>query len=114
LDISNFSFALFLGISGPSGSHILGKIVEVFANFVKSMISLPEKPKSFQSLLLDLNLVRSKQLINSLHVIAPAALPVPGVLVSCNFLVLLLLCILLLVAAPDTSSSPLVRHCTQI
>jgi hypothetical protein len=44
---------LFLGISGPSGSHILGKIVEVLANFIECMISLSEKPESFQRLLLD-------------------------------------------------------------
>jgi hypothetical protein len=65
------------------------------------MISLPEKPESFQHPLLDLHIC-SKQLINSLHIIVPAALPVLIVLVSCNFLVLLLLCILQLVAMPDT------------
>ncbi len=65
LDISNFSFALFLGISGPSGSHVFGEIVKVFANFVECMISLPEKPECFQHLLLDLHLVCSKQLITA-------------------------------------------------
>jgi hypothetical protein len=78
------------------------------------MISLPEKPESFQHLLLDLHLVSSKQLINSLHVIVPAALQVPVALVSFDFLVLLLLCILQHVTMPYTSSSPLVHHCTWI
>jgi hypothetical protein len=78
------------------------------------MISLPEKPESFQRLLLDLHLIRSTQLINSLRVIAPAALPVPVALVSCNFLVLLLLFILWRVAMPGTSSSLLVHHYTRI
>ncbi len=114
LDISNFSFALFLGVSGLSGSHVLGKIIKVFANFVKCLISLPEKPQSLQHLLLDLHLVHSKHLINSLHVIAPAALPVLVALVSCNFLVLLLLCILWCVTTPDASSSLLVHNCTRI
>jgi hypothetical protein len=48
------------------------------------------------------------------HVIAPAALPVLVGIVSCNFLVLLLLCILWRVAISDTSSSPLVHHCTRM
>jgi hypothetical protein len=78
------------------------------------MISLPEKPESFQSLLLDLHLVCSKHLVNSLYVIVPAALPVPAALVSCNFLVLLLLDILWHVTSPDASSSPLVHHCSRI
>ncbi len=69
------------------------------------MISLPEKPESLQSLLLDLHLVCSKHLVNSLQVIVPAALPVPVVLVSCNLLVLLLLCILWCATTPDASSS---------
>jgi hypothetical protein len=73
------------------------------------MISLPEKPESFQSLLLDLHLVCSKHLVNSLHVIAPAALPGPVALVPCDFLVLLLLNILWCVASPDASSSLLVE-----
>ncbi len=114
LDISDITFALFLGISGHSGSHVLGKIIKVLANFVKCMISLPEKPESFQLLLLDLHLVCSKQLVNSLHIIVPVALPVLDALVSCAFLVLLFLCILWHVATPDTSSSPLVHHCTRI
>jgi hypothetical protein len=94
LDISYFSIALFLGISEPSGSHVLSKIIEVFANFIECMISLPEKPESFQHLLLDLHLVCAKHLVNSLHAIAPAALPAPVALFPCDFLVLLLLCIL--------------------
>jgi hypothetical protein len=73
------------------------------------MISLPEKPASFMSLLLGLHLVYSKHLINSLHVIVPAALPVPVALVSCNFLALLFLCILWRVTTPDTSSSLLLE-----
>ncbi len=101
-------------ISGPAGSHLLCAISKVFANLVKCVISLPEKPESFQSLLLDLHLIPSEHLVNSLHVIAPAALPVPVALVSCNFLVLLLLAILRRVAMPDASSSPLVHHCTRI
>jgi hypothetical protein len=114
LDISNFSFALFLGISEPSGSHVLGRIVEAFTNFVECMISLPKKPESFQRLLLDLHLVCSKQVINSLHIMSLAVLPVTVALVFCNFLVLLLLCILWCVRMPDTSSSPLVHHYTRI
>jgi hypothetical protein len=78
------------------------------------MISLPEKPESFQHLLLDLHLVCSEQLVNSLHVIAPVSLPVLVALVFCAFLVLLFLCILWRVAMPDTSSSPLVHNCTRI
>jgi hypothetical protein len=79
------------------------------------MISLPEEPESFQGLLLDLHLVPSERLVNSLHVIvAPAALPVPVALVPCNFLVLLLLDILWHVTMPDTSSSLLVHHCSRI
>jgi hypothetical protein len=70
---------------------------------------LPEKPESFQHLLLDLHLVGSKQSINSLYVIAPAALPVSVALVSCNLLVLLLLCIFWHVTTPDPSSSLLVE-----
>jgi hypothetical protein len=77
------------------------------------MISLPEKPESFQSLLLDPNL-NSKHLVNSLHIIAPAALPVPVVLVPLVFPVLLLVDILWHVAMPDTSFSPLVHHCSRI
>jgi hypothetical protein len=73
------------------------------------MISLPEKPECFQGLLLDLHLVFSKHLVNNLHVIAPAALPVPVVLVPCNFLVLLCLCILWHVTMPDASSSLLLE-----
>jgi hypothetical protein len=73
------------------------------------MISLPEKPWSFQSLLLDLHLVCSEHLVNSLHVIVPAALPVPVAFVSCEFLVLLLLCILWHVTTPDASSSLMVE-----
>jgi hypothetical protein len=96
-----FSFALFLGISGPRGSHVLGKIVEVFANFIKFLISFPEKPESFQHLLLDLHLVCSKQLINSLHIIVPAVLPVPVALVVINFLAILLLGFLCHVKTPD-------------
>ena len=69
LDISNFSFTLFLDIGGPSGLHVLGKIVKIFANFVKCMISLLKKPESFQRLQLDLHLICSKQLINSLTAI---------------------------------------------
>jgi hypothetical protein len=49
--------------------HVFGKIVKVLANFVEGMISLPEKPESFQHLLLDLHLVRSKLLIDSFCVI---------------------------------------------
>ncbi len=108
------SFALFLGICVPSGSNILCKIVKVLANFIECLISLPEKPENFQHLLLDIRLVHSKELINSLHVIAPAVLPVPVALVSCNFLVLLLLCIPWPAAMPSTNSSPLVHPCTQI
>jgi hypothetical protein len=103
LDISTFSFALFVGISGPSGSHVLGKIVEVFANLVECMISLPKKPESFQNLLLDLHLVCSKQLIDSLHVIASAAMPVPIVFIFRNFLVILLLGFLCHVTTPDAT-----------
>ncbi len=115
LHISNFSFALFLGISEPSGPHILGKFVKVFANFIKGMISLPVKPECFQHLLLDLHLICSdEQLIKSLHVIATAVLPVLVALVSCNFPVLLLLCTLWRVTMPDTSSSLLLHHCTRI
>jgi hypothetical protein len=73
------------------------------------MISLPEKPESFQSLLLDLHLVRSKLLVNSLHINVPAELPVSVALVSCNFFVLLLPDIIWSVAMPDTSSRPLVE-----
>jgi hypothetical protein len=47
---------------------------------------LPEKPESFQHLLLDLHLVCSKQLINSLHVIAPAAFSVHVAFIFSNFL----------------------------
>ncbi len=65
-------------------------------------------PEGFQGLLLDLYLVCFEHLVNSLHVIAPAALPVPVVLVPCNFLVLLLLCILWQAKTPDASSSLLV------
>ncbi len=72
-------------------TSVLGKIIELLAKFSGCVISLPEKPESFQHLLLDLHLVCSKQLINSLHAIAPAAMPVPVALVSCNLLVLLLL-----------------------
>ncbi len=114
LDISDITSALFLGISGPSGSHVLGKIVKILTNFFKCVTSLPEKPETFQHLLLDLHLIRSKQLVNSLHVIAPVALPVLVALVSCAFLVLLFLCILWHVTIPDTSSSLLVHHCTRI
>ncbi len=114
LDIPQITFALFLGISGPSGSHVLGKIIKVLANFVQCVISLPKRPENFQHLLLDLHLVCSKQLVNSLHVIAPVALPVLVALVSCAFLVLLFLCILWCVTMPDTRSSPLVHHCTRI
>jgi hypothetical protein len=78
------------------------------------MISLPEKPESFQGLLLDLHLVRSKHLVNSLHIIVPAALPVPVALVPCNFLVLLVLDILWHVLMSDTNSSPLVHRCFRI
>jgi hypothetical protein len=73
------------------------------------MISLPEKPESFQGLLLDLHLVCSKHLVNSLHVIVPAALPVPAAFVPCNFHVLLILDILWHVTMPDTSSRPLLE-----
>ncbi len=74
------------------------------------MISLPEKPECFQELLLDLHLVCSKQLVNSLHVIVPAALLVPVALAPCNFLVLLRLCILCWHATtPHTRSSLLVE-----
>ncbi len=73
------------------------------------MISLPEKPESFQGLLLDLHLVCSKHLVNSLHAIMPAALPVPIALVCCNFLVLLLLCILWSATMIDASSSLLLE-----
>ncbi len=75
---------------------------------------MPEKPESFQSLMLDLRLVCSEHLFNSLHVIVPAALPVPVVLISCDFLVLLLLAILRRVATPDASSSPLAHRYTRI
>jgi hypothetical protein len=109
-----FSLALFLGISKPSGSKVLGKIVEELANFIECLISLPEKSESFQHLLLDLHLICSKQLIISLNVIAPAALPVPIALVSFNFLVLLLLCIPRRAATPYTRSSLLVLCCTRI
>jgi hypothetical protein len=73
------------------------------------MISLPEKPESFQGPLLDLHLVCSKHLVNSLHVNVTAALPVPVALVPCIFFVLLLLDILWHVAAPDASSSLLLE-----
>jgi hypothetical protein len=73
------------------------------------MISLPEKPESFQGLLLDLHLVCSKHPVNNLHLIAPAALPVPVALVSCDFFVLLFLCILWCATIPDYSSSLLVE-----
>jgi hypothetical protein len=75
------------------------------------MISPPEKPECFQGLLLDLHpSFFSEHLVNSnsLHVIAPAALPVPVALVPCNFLVLLLLDILWHVTMPDANSSLLV------
>ncbi len=114
LDISDITFTLFRSICGATGSHVLGKIVKVLTNFVKCVISLPEKPESFQHLLLDLHLIRSKQLVNSLHVIVPVALPVLVALVSCAFFVLLFLCILWHVATPNTSASLLVHHCTRI
>jgi hypothetical protein len=101
-------------ISGPAGSHILCAVSKVFANLLKCLISLPEKPESFQSLLLDHCLVYSEGLVNSLHVIVPAALPVSVALVSCNFLVLLLLAILWHVAMPDASSITLVHCCIRM
>jgi hypothetical protein len=91
-------------ISGPEVSHLLRAVSKVFANLVKWVISLPEKPECFQSFLLDCCLVCSKHLINSLHVILPADLPVSVAFVSCYFLVLLLLAVLRRVAMPDASS----------
>jgi hypothetical protein len=73
------------------------------------MISLPKKPECFQGLLLYLHLVHSKHLVNSLHIMVPAALPVPVALVPCNFLMLLLLCILWHATMPDVSSSLLLE-----
>jgi hypothetical protein len=103
LDISNFSFALFLVISGPLGSHVVGKIIKVFANFVEGMISLPEKPEIFQRLLLDLHLICSKQLINSLNIMLPAAFSVHIAFTFSNFLAILLLGFLHHVTMPDAS-----------
>jgi hypothetical protein len=78
------------------------------------MISLPEKRESFQSLLLDLHLICSKHLVNSLHIIVPAALPVPVMLAPLDFPVLLGVDILWHVATPDTSSSLLGHCCSRI
>ncbi len=78
------------------------------------MISLPEKSNGFQGLMLDLHFIHTKCLLNSLHIIVPAALPVLLALVSSNFLVLLLWRFLLCVTMPDTSSSLLVHGSSRI
>ncbi len=102
LDISNLTFA-FLWHQWTCG------FTRTLCNQQECMIILPEKPECFQGLLLDLHLVHSKHLVNCLHVIVPAALPVPVALVPCNFLLLLLLDILWYVAMPGASSSLLVE-----
>ncbi len=65
--------------------------------------------RSLKGLLLDLHLICAEYLVNSLHIIVPAALPVSVVLVSRNFLVTLLLCFLRNVMTSDASSSLLVH-----
>jgi hypothetical protein len=63
------------------------------------MISLPAKP----------DLICSEYLVNSLHVIAPAALLVPVALVPCNLLVLHFLDILQHVTMLDASFIQLLK-----
>jgi hypothetical protein len=78
------------------------------------MTSLPEKSDSFQGLMLDLHFVCAKCLVNSLHIIAPDALPVHVAMVSSNFLAFILWRFLLCVPMLDTNSSFLVHSSCRI